>query len=365
MRKFTSLLTVFLSFNVYAQYGVTSDMFQEPFDTGSNMTVAWIIESSSYNFFEQFEGGHIGVFYVNDFGELLGCGGYVEITNMSEGDEMYVLALPFWGDDSSTDYKDGLSNGEIPTMAILTTDQQIIHFSAPEFSGYFTNGVSSLTLFENVYGPSGCTDFNACNALTIYDNVYYEDDESCHYPEPWFDCEGVCLDSNNNSMCDIDENPGCMDPLYVNYDVNATVDDGSCSETWENSYNDLVVFSADQSSEISALLEVKNQLESELNDVYYQLDTTLFALQVCMESPQCEEIVINIEEGWNIFGYTSSLILDIGSIMGPYDDKIYIIKDNNGDPYWPEYGFNGIGDFTPGAGYQLKASEPFSILFED
>ena len=157
---------------------------------------------------------------------------------------------------------------------------------------------------------------------------------------------------------------GCMNPLYVIMTL-INVDDGSCSETWENSYNDLVVFSADQSSEISALLEVKNQLEAELNDVYYQLDTTLFALQVCMESPQCEEIVINIEEGWNIFGYTSSLILDIGSIMGPYDDKIYLIKDNNGDPYWPEYGFNGIGDFTPGAGYQVKASEPFSISFEN
>ena len=26
----------------------------------------------------------------------------------------------------------------------------------------------------------------------------------------------------------------------------------------------------------------------------------------------------------------------------------------NADVYWPEFGFNGIGDFTPGYGYQLK-----------
>ena len=169
MRKFTNLLTVFLSFNVYAQYEITSDMFQEPENTGTNMTVAWFIESSSYNFFEQFEGGHLGAFYVNDLGEL-GCAGYAEITDMSP-DEMYVLALAFWGNNSSTDVKDGLSSGEIPTMAILTTNQQIIHFSLSEFSGYTTNGISSNALFENIYGPSGCTDFNAFNALTIYDSV--------------------------------------------------------------------------------------------------------------------------------------------------------------------------------------------------
>ena len=50
------------------------------------------------------------------------------------------------------------------------------------------------------------------------------------YPGQWFDCDGVCLDSNNNSICDIDENPGCTDPLYVNYDSNAGFDDGSCTE---------------------------------------------------------------------------------------------------------------------------------------
>ena len=31
-----------------------------------------------------------------------------------------------------------------------------------------------------------------------------------------------------------------------------------------------------------------------------------------------------------------------------------MLKDNNAAVYWPEFGFNGIGDFTPGHGYQVK-----------
>ncbi len=51
--------------------------------------------------------------------------------------------------------------------------------------------------------------------------------------------------------------------------------------------------------------------------------------------------------------------------MAPYDDKIIIMKNNNGSQYWPVNNYNGIGDFTPGAGYQIKASESFSISFEN
>jgi len=37
--------------------------------------------------------------------------------------------------------------------------------------------------------------------------------------------------------------------------------------------------------------------------------------------------------------------------------KVGIIKDNNGAAYLPEWGFNGIGDFIPGQGYQIKLTE--------
>ena len=41
-------------------------------------------------------------------------------------------------------------------------------------------------------------------------------------------------------------------------------------------------------------------------------------------------------------------------------DIIEIVKNNAAEVYWPEYGFNGIGDLIPGQGYQIKVSEEYS-----
>jgi hypothetical protein len=39
------------------------------------------------------------------------------------------------------------------------------------------------------------------------------------------------------------------------------------------------------------------------------------------------------------------------------------MKDKNGNQYWPEYNFNSIGNFIPGAGYQIKVTNNFTISF--
>ena len=44
-------------------------------------------------------------------------------------------------------------------------------------------------------------------------------------------------------------------------------------------------------------------------------------------------------------------------------DNISIVKDNNANVYWPEWGFNGIGDLIPGQGYQLKIDIAFDDYF--
>jgi hypothetical protein len=42
-------------------------------------------------------------------------------------------------------------------------------------------------------------------------------------------CGGECVsDFNSNGICDVDENFGCTYPDALNFDEEATVDDGSC-----------------------------------------------------------------------------------------------------------------------------------------
>jgi len=60
-------------------------------------------------------------------------------------------------------------------------------------------GLQDLYACENIDQVFGCTDINACN----YDNFANTDDSSCLYAELNLDCDGNCLnDENENNICD-------------------------------------------------------------------------------------------------------------------------------------------------------------------
>ena len=70
----------------------------------------------------------------------------------------------------------------------------------------------------------GCLSEAACN----YDpNAVYAGD--CEYPEMGYDCDGNCLsDFDGDGVCDPFEVLGCDDPEALNYNPDATQDDGTC-----------------------------------------------------------------------------------------------------------------------------------------
>jgi len=70
-------------------------------------------------------------------------------------------------------------------------------------------------------------------------------------------------------------------------------------------------------------------------------------------------IVIDLILGWNIIGYTPKEPQDIVVTLQVIDDVILIVKNNAAEVYWPEYGFNGIGNLIPGQGYQIKVSDEY------
>jgi len=47
----------------------------------------------------------------------------------------------------------------------------------------------------------------------------------------------------------------------------------------------------------------------------------------------------------------------LAQAMSDHTDNIIIIKDNSGKAYMPQYNFNGIGDLSPGLGYQIKVTD--------
>ena len=66
---------------------------------------------------------------------------------------------------------------------------------------------------------------------------------------------------------------------------------------------------------------------------------------------------IDLNSGWNMFGYGCPSPINVLEGLAYHTESIIILKDNEGNVYMPEFGFNGIGDFAPGFGYQIKLSE--------
>ena len=58
-----------------------------------------------------------------------------------------------------------------------------------------------------------------------------------------------------------------------------------------------------------------------------------------------------------MFGYGCPISIGVAEGLSNHTENIIITKDNNGAVYMPEFSFNGIGDFTPGFGYQIKLTE--------
>jgi len=42
------------------------------------------------------------------------------------------------------------------------------------------------------------------------------------------------------------------------------------------------------------------------------------------------------------------------------NDNLFIVKDYSGNPYLPDWGYNGIGDLYPGQGYQMLTLDVLS-----
>ena len=77
-------------------------------------------------------------------------------------------------------------------------------------------------------------------------------------------------------------------------------------------------------------------------------------------------ISIDLLSGWNIIGYTLQNTQDAVATFDGIVDVLSVVKNNSGEVYWPEFGFNGIGDLIPGQGYQVLMDDYYEgFVFEN
>jgi hypothetical protein len=108
--------------------------------------------------------------------------------------------------------------------------------------------------------------------------------------------------------------------------------------------------------------EVQNELSSYLLENMYlveQIDSLEMMMEniILSDNNSSSSIQIDLLSGWNIIGYTLPNPQDAVASFESISEILSVAKDNIGQVYWPEFGYNGIGDLTPGLGYQVLVTE--------
>lgn len=169
--------------------------------------------------------------------------------------------------------------------------------------------------------------------------VLVKDDQDCvnnQYPE-----YGNQNDSLHTDDCAL---KGCMDYHAMNFNPQATYnDDGSC------------IYSPIDTLGNQHLHQQLAQLQYELDLAYdniLYLENQLFGdCQSSYDRP------MDMNEGWSMIGYTCTNPVDVTEVFSAIKDLIVIVKDGAGNPYLPEFGYNGLGDLHYSQGYQIKLTD--------
>ena len=349
-----------------ANLGIEAADFSVPENTGSNMTIGFNLANKT-----GLEGSQIGVFSdLNNDGTIDQCVGLSNFT-----DAFFSLAV--WGDDATSPEAEGLTANQTDVIfAVLNASGSVMAFNpSPEFSGFVANGLSVVTELDFNVTIYGCMDPSYCN----YNDQAEEDDGSC---------AGT---------------PGCIDNDYLEYDATASCNLlGACVTTWQNAYVNEVQNSTQlqlnleqtETAAAQAALEAQNVLNATVESAELEAENAAQALsnaqdaaaQAALEAQnvldntianfnlaeagylaQINElsapIIIDIVEGWNTIGYTRATSQDVVATFDEIVEYISIVKNNDALVYWPEFGFNGIGDLIPGQGYQLKVTQAIDAYF--
>ena len=385
-----------------ANLGIEAADFSVPENTGSNMTIGFNLANKT-----GLEGSQIGVFSdLNNDGTIDQCVGLSNFT-----DAFFSLAV--WGDDATSPEAEGLTANQTDVIfAVLNASGSVMAFNpSPEFSGFVANGLSVVTELDFNVTIYGCMDPSYCN----YNDQAEEDDGSCAGTPGCIDndyleydaaasctLEGACVTTwqdayvnevQTSTLLQLNleqtETAAAQAALDAQILLNAAIESAELqAENAAQALSDAQAAAAQAALDAQILLDAtieSAEVEAE-NAAQALSDAQAVAAQSALDAQNVldittanfnmaeagylaqineleQPIVIDIVEGWNTIGYTRVTNQDVVATFDEIVEYISIVKNNDALVYWPEFGFNGIGDLIPGQGYQLKVTQAIDGYF--
>jgi len=295
------------------------------------------------------------------------------IAALQECDETIFGCISEWADnydefatdDDGSCYKYDCISEWADNYDELATDDdgscELVACNYPYFFEYDSNYTISDPTLCLTYIVEGCTNPDGENyneeanlddgTCVVFGCTYTEaenynpeatlQDESCIY----YGCTNNTAENYNEQATENDGSCiiyGCVLSLFPNYNPEATVDDNSCNPDGVEMYG-----CSDETA-----LNYDSQANTDNGSCIYQ-DSP----EDCGSNTQEVYIPLYLPEGWGMFGFTCIEPMDVIDAFAPISDKLIIVKDNDGNPYLPEFNFNGLGDLVYSRGYQLKITE--------
>jgi uncharacterized protein (TIGR02145 family) len=255
-------------------------------------------------------GDVVGVFFDNN-GQL-SCAGY----QIWEG---ATTAITAWGDDQQTANLDGFVLGESMKWKIYDVSEQIEYEAIPEYNLSFLDSGS--------YVNNGLSGLASLTAIT-------------------FETQQIMLPVGWSIMSTyIDPFEPLFNDLMAAVDTNMKILKNSLGQSYWPEYG------LNQIGNIS--IGEGYQVKMEVTD-----SVNIVGLSVAPE-----EIQIAIPYGWSILGYLRKEPAAIDILLYPIVNSVDIVKNGDGNIYWPAYGVNSILNMIPGFGYQVRTNSATTLTY--
>ena len=72
---------------------------------------------------------------------------------------------------------------------------------------------------------------------------------------------------------------------------------------------------------------------------------------------------IVLPAGWSLVSYFGDISQPVEQAMSTIEDELVLVKNGQGDVFWPALGVNGIGSLQPGQGYKVYLANPANLTY--